>query len=455
MQNNNKNIDDFFKNKANEHLADNSLAALDFDTISASLPTAASAPTIQPKTNPTKLFYTKIIVSFSVIVAIIATFYFTKKQDTSTTNNINPNTINTSIKNETYDTGIVQTYADTALLVINNTILPKENSTTDNKKQEIIFNEKIKLVDKNEDKKSIETFFEGLKNSTQVFSINTNRDTFIVCKNKTKLLIRSNCFTTLNKATVNGIIQLEIKEAYTYTDIIANGLHTTSNSNLLETAGMVFINASQDKNALDIDINKPIELGIPFNYVKPEMQLFYLNKNANNDVINNNTTWIANGQIQQKNKPINKKPVNEEDGIDNISEVRTTSFDKNFLAEEKLYRFAIRNFGWINCDRFSNYKNKTDISIELQNDSSNTRGLLIFPKIKSVINLININNIFVQYSLPEGEEAYFVAFKTTNGKVFTNIQKITIKKDIIKADTFKNIPLNQVKAILDEIGTVE
>jgi hypothetical protein len=72
-----------------------------------------------------------------------------------------------------------------------------------------------------------------------------------------------------------------------------------------------------------------------------------------------------------------------------------------------------------------------------------------------VIDLQQINNSFTQQNLPIGEEAYFVSFKTDSGKVLSIIQKITITKDIIQAEDYKDMPAAQVKAKLDAIGSLQ
>jgi hypothetical protein len=457
MHNTQKNIDDLFKDKSNEHLADKSFAGLDFDGIKANLPSAPAV--VSPiHSNPSKWLGVKIFIALTGAFVIIATIFFTKK---STNNNI-ANTKETTIKNVT-DTNFTPTVAatilkDTETLPIENVQLKTNDTFVQNSKIASSVLDKPKIsFNKKDNEIVIENFFKGLISQSQTFNINTTKDTVIVCKNGTKLTITANTFITLNKITVNGFVQLQVREAYSFTDIIANGLQTTSNKNLLESAGMVYLNAMQNNSALDININKPILLSMPCQNKRSDMQLFYLDKNANDNLINTTSTWIANGQKQDVLKSIIAVAKDESVETETSDNLKPITVNKNYAKTEKIYQFSVRNFGWINCDRFSNIVNKTDLTIELQNenDSSYLRGLLIFPKIKSVINLIYINKTFIQTNLPIGEEAYFVSFKTIDGKVLTNIQKIIITKDTIKADAFKDIPTKQVKATLDAIGSVD
>jgi hypothetical protein len=430
MDNKNKHIDDLFSDKANAHKADASFAKIDFDAIKANLPSAASF-NATPKAKPANWFGLNTILT---TVGIVAAFGFTilwnkgmfSNTKTHKTNiastskavvhdNLNKiiNTNNTSKNIETLSKQINNNSAKTYIDTSKNNVNTKINGT----------NNDVAINNATENLIALQTFFSKLSNESQLFNINASKDTFIICKDGTALTIKANSFTNANKALVKGIVQLEIKEAYDFTNVIANGLHTVSNSNLLETVGMVYINAKQNNQALDINIRQPIEIVMLAPLKKDDMQLFYLNKNANDNLLNTKTNWIANGQIQNKN-----------------------------------HAFLIRNFGWLNSSLF-NTKNteKTAIRIALQNetDSNSIRAMLVFPKIKSVINLYYKNGNLVQQNLPIGEEAYLVSFKITNKKTLSIIQKIIITKDTIKADSYKDIPIAQVKAKLDAIGSLQ
>ena len=71
---------------------------------------------------------------------------------------------------------------------------------------------------------------------------------------------------------VSGLIQVEIKEAFTPAEIFAAGMTTESNGRLLRSAGMIYINAStKGKQA---ELLKPIKVSIPNQYYDSSMQVF-------------------------------------------------------------------------------------------------------------------------------------------------------------------------------------
>ena len=70
----------------------------------------------------------------------------------------------------------------------------------------------------------------------------------------------------------NEKIRLEIKEAYSAGDILLAGLTTKSNGKLLQSGGMIYINATA--NDKTVKIAKPISVSIPSEVYDKRMQLF-------------------------------------------------------------------------------------------------------------------------------------------------------------------------------------
>lgn len=80
--------------------------------------------------------------------------------------------------------------------------------------------------------------------------------------------IAKNSFDVRAGATIN----LEIKEAYSAGDILLAGLTTKSNGELLQSGGMIYVNATADEKA--VKIIKPINISIPSEVYDERMQLF-------------------------------------------------------------------------------------------------------------------------------------------------------------------------------------
>lgn len=69
-----------------------------------------------------------------------------------------------------------------------------------------------------------------------------------------------------------GTVSIELKEVYTPIEILAAGLRTESNGELLESGGMFFLNAKRDGKTLTL--KKEITGSIPTNYINDSMKLF-------------------------------------------------------------------------------------------------------------------------------------------------------------------------------------
>lgn len=639
----NKNIDHIINEKANAYQPDTSFMAKDWAQVKASLPTGPATPSVLPKANPNWFSLNTIIGTILVTVVSIITIYVVTKKDTK-----KPSTNNDMVKNAIPNNTTTSTsIADTPVIVneipkdptkgpkkwvykmkLNfegktNTTLPakkfidlndvKDEDNETKKKQDIINN---KIV--------IQNFISQLASPKQVFTINNQQAHNITCTNGTKLIIKPNTFTSINKKTIQGNIELEIKEAYSYTDIIANNLHTVSNGSLLQSGGMVYINATQNMQQLDIDIQNPIQLQMPTSNKKDIMQLFNLDKGNwvpngqwqgerqlltydniinNNEILKNeiepkferekwsntkegdfkNTTlaqslekqnassnidtiprilsslmnqesitksilcnpttvvtqngkkiavfkfsghvsesfselrMIAMRQFQgQFDSVIIKKATTQvslnldfesiknynqrlEDGmyyntyqlqngkfivedstycsigyfqkfnpslilnglsfndlnrpVDSLGNVNFKSKDTNGLY----YNFSIRNFGWINCDRFYEKKDLLQ-NFYVQNITINQLqtkySVLLFPKIKSVLNGVVLKGEIDFRNIPNKTEVVFLGIKIEYNKLLTCIQNFTTSKEAAKAEDFIELTPAQVKAKLDALGSV-
>jgi S-formylglutathione hydrolase FrmB len=81
---------------------------------------------------------------------------------------------------------------------------------------------------------------------TTRFSIYADQDTTLVCPKGTVLRIYENTFVDASGNKATGQVNIEVKEVLTNEDIVLANLHTVSNGQILESGGMVYINATAD-----------------------------------------------------------------------------------------------------------------------------------------------------------------------------------------------------------------
>jgi len=84
---------------------------------------------------------------------------------------------------------------------------------------------------------SLSDVYKHFEKKPQVFSIRTDRDTTIICKEGTMIQINANSFISENTGNqISGTVQLKVKEYYNISDMIFANLTTTSAVKFLKRA---------------------------------------------------------------------------------------------------------------------------------------------------------------------------------------------------------------------------
>jgi hypothetical protein len=137
------------------------------------------------------------------------------------------------------------------------------------------------------------------KKNNQVFSINNKKQTTIKAANGTEISIPADAFVFEDGSIATGNIQFEVKEALSTTDILLSGLSTKSDGKLLQTGGMVHIEASINGKKLLLAKNKNVDIKLPTKNAVAGMELFYGEKTKSGTI-----NWKPTGQ-QPKSVELN------------------------------------------------------------------------------------------------------------------------------------------------------
>ena len=125
------------------------------------------------------------------------------------------------------------------------------------------------------------------------FEIDNSSDTIIETKSGVVFAIPANAFNS-----INNNIRLEIKTALDADAIMQNGLSTMSNADMLQTAGMFYINGFE--NGQPVPLTKDIAVNVPAKEVSPAMQLF-----EGVEGKNGNINWVNPKPIEKKLRTYN------------------------------------------------------------------------------------------------------------------------------------------------------
>lgn len=257
----------------------------------------------------------------------------------------------------------------------------------------------------------LQTLFEGLKSTPQIFNITAGRDTTIYGDLNTALFFYANSFKDGNGSIINsGVVQIELIETPRYQQMIANRVNTTTQNNeRLISGGAIHIQASI--NSVTVNANN---YGISYYQTDDNtspMAIYYGYEDA---ALGGPTVqWYddTTGTTTGRTKEIGNG---------------TTGFYYTFDS--------VANFGWVNCDYFySDPRPKTNIGVTLPDatfNDTNTEVMIVFPAINSASFLNNYlpnSRSYIlghqNYYLPIGETVHIMTIAEKNGKFYSDVQR--------------------------------
>ncbi len=108
----------------------------------------------------------------------------------------------------------------------------------------------------------------------QRFSFRAEKGKTIEGKDGTVVFVPTNAFLDSSGNVVEGTVKFQLVEALSLEDILLYNLTTKSGNKLLQTGGMVYVDAEQDGEKLAINPGRPLYIEVPTNETKPGMMAF-------------------------------------------------------------------------------------------------------------------------------------------------------------------------------------
>jgi TonB family protein len=117
--------------------------------------------------------------------------------------------------------------------------------------------------------------YRELDKPVQSFSLPASKDTLLTCREGTTLHIPAHAFVSAETGEpVTGPVAFRVKEYYSIADALLANLSTMTKSDLLETGGMVYLEAVADGEACALKEGALVRIGFPYREEKEGMQLF-------------------------------------------------------------------------------------------------------------------------------------------------------------------------------------
>ncbi|MFT5617967.1 MAG: hypothetical protein ACI85I_001193 [Arenicella sp.] len=145
-----------------------------------------------------------------------------------------------------------------------------------------------------------------------------------------------------------------------------------------------------------------------------------------------------------------------------IDEEYINSFDSKYAEYEKspiknmdeaelnYYIFSVSKLGWINCDRFYDAEETTDLFV--QNPvNSQTKLKLVFSDIGGILMADIIEGKYVFKKMPVGSKATIIGIKNDDGDMFTAFKEVEISKEPIKELNFTETTLAEFRSQVEKL----
>lgn len=286
---------------------------------------------------------------------------------------------------------------------------------------------------------------------SQTFKVSSDQPSQVTGQEGTIISINPADLTTEKGNSLGKNIEVELKELTNQEQLLRTNAQTTSNGQMLVSGGAYYINMTSEGEQLKLKEGKTLSVEFP-KITSDEMSLFYGQRDSLGKL-----NWIPAEQKFENIQPqkttddikTDKASRNEIDEIfDYVEEEsnriltpeekqRNEDQDKNFELGQKLYKtMELNQFGWINCDKFYNVQNKTNLNYSFADKESISNALvyLVFKDINSVIqNCYNSeykNEDHTRFqNVPSGSRVRLIAFSIKNGKTYTHTSDFTIKEN--------------------------
>ncbi len=181
-----------------------------------------------------------------------------------------------------------------------------------------------------EDKSGLENYFRKNQQPDQSFTFNAAEEHTFTAKEGTKLTIPENAFVDADGNKIEGKVEFKLKEFYGLHKALTANLTTTSGNEILESNGMLYMEANANGKPLSLAKNKAIKMQFSEDLMKMGTKLFTGNWSnnqtavgENNDAILSNTVdWVPQDSIRPEDETAYRALVEANNGF---------PIDKNIL----------------------------------------------------------------------------------------------------------------------------
>lgn len=284
---------------------------------------------------------------------------------------------------------------------------------------------------------------------SQVFTVSAGQPSVVTGQKGTKINVNPADLETESGKPMGKSITVELKELTNQWQLAGTNAQTVSDGKLLVSGGAYYINLTADDEQLKLKAGAGLSVQFP-KLADQEMALFYGQRDEDGrlDWQKAPETFTAEQSPSVKgiavSRPdtarVNNTQVSETDAVINyldggdtipVTKEGIKRRKKVYSTTQKLYAaINIDRFGWINCDRFLDEKDTTELSIGFhpQDSISTAVVYLVFKNINSVLSDYYYGHNIKVENLPVGYKVRLIAYLIKGDKVFAFSSDLTITR---------------------------
>lgn len=314
-----------------------------------------------------------------------------------------------------------------------------------------------------EEAKKFCDFFKTYEEPSQFYTVPALQAKEVKGNAGTIISVNPDDLTTLANQPVEKPIEVELKELIKQEQLLKSNTQTVCKGRLLVSGGAYYVNMRSDGQQLKLKPGRSVSIKFP-KLTDAPMSLFtgyrdslgQMQWQARNQVFKpngmqqawrdtRNTIVQYDGDILEIDTMPKRRPKQESEK----EKQRKNEYEKLYTAMD------VQSLGWINCDRFSNIPDKTNLSIQVDpaNKLTFASMYLIFEGINSIMQTHfgatpnGVSNPGFT-DIPVGAKVKLIAFSLKNGKPFVYTSGFTIKKQESISVSLKETTDEELKSLL-------
>jgi len=315
----------------------------------------------------------------------------------------------------------------------------------------------------------VNDFLKRYEEASQTFKVSAGKPTKVTGKQGTIISIDPSDLVTENGQPLGKNIEVELKELTNQEQLLRTNAQTTSDGKLLVSGGAYFINMTSGGKQLKLKDGKRLSVEFP-KISTMEMSLFY----GQRDTLGKLNWQPSEEKFESKLKQkvsfsaradsATKPEIGDVRGyIERENNNRLTQEEKKEIEEQEknsslvdeVYKAVeLKQFGWINCDRFYDILNKTNLEYSFNEKDSiiSANVYLVFKDMNSVMQSEYISFRDKEYyngfeSIPVGARTQLIAFSIKNGKTYSYKSDLSVKANETVRLTLNETSKDQIAKI--------